>query len=427
MSEDKIDRIPLTCPTLSDVYDAYRKYLYVKDTKRIDIIFAVALTRPIKGTKVWLLIIGNSGDWKSEQLVALDDSQEVTSVQMYQGEPIETTTKVYNGNFHLISSFTPRTLITGMKKSQDLAPKLRDKVVLIPEMSQILKLPPNDKAEMWAQLRDLYDGKASKNTGGGKNVSYDNLNVTLIGGSTQSIDSQILIHQDLGSRELVWRTNLDNSDEGLDETMNKCLENEKNEVQMRDELKDITFDFLATHKYIPMNELPPEINQKIKRMVQYLRFLRAPAELDTFTGELLGKPHPEMPTRVYKQYIRIYYALKSLDPEYSDERALEVLEYLTKSSCFPNRVKLFDKMLDMHTIDGLAEYTSFELAQNVGIGRKAVTRELNVLWGCDLIIRRNEVISDNFGNERERVKWSLNVNNSLVKSFIEKVVEEKII
>ena len=207
--------------TLQQLHNIYKKLLYIEDTKRIDVILATALSKKIPGIPLWLILVGASGDMKSVQLNAID----------------------YEDVF-VMHNLTSKTLVNGYKnkkKYPDLAPQLNNKIIIIPDMSQILKLPPIEKGELWGQLRDLYDGKAGKLSGQGSTARYDGLKITLIAGSTPSIDAQILVHQDLGTRELIYRTKGNNN---KDKVMEKCFENEENEFDITCELRKYTTNFI---------------------------------------------------------------------------------------------------------------------------------------------------------------------------------------
>jgi hypothetical protein len=375
-----------TGSALAKLHSVYKKWLHVKDDRRIDLVLAVALTRDVPGTKLWLLIVSNSGDWKSEQLHALDDDEENTRV---------------------IKALTSKTIVSGSPSARDLAPSLRDKIILIPEMAQLLTLHPNEKSAVWAQLRDLYDGIAGKDSGTGKSSSYKDLNVTLIGCSTPAIDSQILIHQSLGSRELIYRPpKEDESSE--EELMDKVNENEKHEEEMRNELRDITIGFLKQRVYVPI-DVPPEIFDKLKGLSNYLRFMRSPAEFDTWTGELINNAHPEKPTRILKQLKRLYLGLKSLDETYTDERALSVIAEVVRSSSFPNRIAVY-KHLHKNPSNKPTEY---KISKDLRIGRKTVYRELNVLWNLGLINKEGGEEITEYGSTKEKVMWQVNTSTKL--------------
>ena len=381
--------------TLKEVYNVYKKWLNVSDTRRIDIGLAVALTREVIGTKLWLIFIGNSGDWKSEQLNALDDSEEING-------------KIRYNNIRKIEKLTSKTLINGSPNVPDLAPELKDKIVLIPEMAQLLKLHPNEKGEVWAQLRNLYDGTAQGDSGMGARKRYSNLNVTLMAGSTPAIDSQILIHQDLGSRELIWRTSIKDVYED-NKSMDDAWSNEEKEENMREELKEITIKFLNTNKYDLRVKIDDEIKEKLKIYCHYLSFMRSPAEIDSYTGELLNDAHPEKPTRLIKQIKRLFIALKSLDSGYSDEKALSVISYVIQSSSFQNRVKVLNFLFHQDN-----EIGSNKVSKDLKIGNKTIQRELNILWNLNIVNRREEEY-ENFGKLMERHYWSINKEHSILK------------
>lgn len=386
-------------PTLSDVHQIYQKWLYVQNLRRIDVVLATRLIAKTFGTRVWLIIVGASGDWKTEQIMALSKCED---------------TKI-------IRNYTSKTLVTGNPKVPDLAPELKDKTILIPDMSQILKLHPNEKAEVWAQLRDLYDGYAGKQSGLGKDIDYKDLNITLIAAATPAIDKQILIHQDLGTRELIWRTTK------ADKTkiMEMVLKNEKAEEVMRLEIKNITNKFLETHSYNTDIEIPEEILTELKFQALLLTFLRAPADIDHFTGELLGDVYPEQPSRILKQFKKLFIALKSLDENYSDIDALECIRYLVKSSAVKIRTDILYYLIDKND----EHISTNKVAEHLKIGYKTAFKELNTLWNLGMINRRTtEEMRGNY--QYKFCLWWTNTKNQIVKELYriykpEYVVEEE--
>jgi hypothetical protein len=377
---------------LRDVHTTYKKWLSLEDMRRIDVMLAVALSRKLKGTKLWLIIVGPSGDGKSEQINALNDGGLNTKV---------------------IRNFTSKTLVNGNPKIPDLAPTLQDKILIISDFAPILKLHPNEKGEVWAQLRDLYDGFAGKQSGLGKDAEYKDLNVTLVAGSTPVIDSQILIHQDLGTRELVWRT-AHEDEYANDKLMEMCWKNEEFEEQMRFELKEVTNKFINECTIKPI-KIPDEIKERLKIYCEYLRIMRSPAELDQ-GGELRNIVYPEKPSRILKQLKRVFICLKSLDEEYTNDMCLSVIEHLIKSSSFPNRVNVLNKAIELH-IEGKKEITQYLISEKLRIGRKTAYREMNVLWNLKLLNKRVKR-EENFGRIMEIDLYSLNDENELVKTLM---------
>ena len=376
---------------LEEVHKVYKKYFHIEDTKRLDIVLAVALSQKLEGIPIWMLIVGASGDMKSVQLnsfIGLD--------QVY---------KLHN--------LTSKSLVNGYKdkkKFPDLAPELDNKIIVIPDMAQILKLAPVEKAEVWAQLRDLYDGMAGKVSGMGSRASYDNLKVTLLAGSTPAIDGQILIHQDLGTRELIYRTK---GNKMKKEVMQKCIDNEELEKQIAKEIKQKTKEFLEQTNPI-RNYINPKYLEELMRIATYITYMRATAEVDSYTNELRNYVYPEEPTRIIKQLKRLFICLMSLNYDYLEERALEILWEVARSSAFPIRVNIFEYLLN-HT----GEFSTSELAKHLKIGKKTAKRECCVLWNMGLVACRQEVINSMYP-DRTYDYWEIIKNHKFVKSLCKK-------
>lgn len=382
---------------LADIHTTYKKWFHIEDINRIDLILAVALSRKIKGTPIWLIIISNSGDMKSEQILALDDSQ----TQAYAEGTI--TTK-------LIHRFTPRTLVTGDRNTPDLAPKLDDKILLIPDMAQLLTLHPNDKAAIWAQLRDLFDGYAGMQSGLGKDAEYRDIHVTLIAGATPAIDDQILIHQSLGTRELLYRPKEIINKEML---MEKVWDNESVEDKMHKEIRIKTQLFLLSHDINPI-EISKEVAKKIKYYAQYLAVLRASGSIDSYSGELRSLVYPEQPTRALKQLKKLYFCLMSLDEKYSSDQALEIVKEVVESSIDPIRKMILSKLLEKDS-----DVSTNEIANELRIGQKTAKSELAILWNLKLVNMHEEEISNGYGNvTRTKNLWSANRNHSIIKGLM---------
>lgn len=374
---------------LIELHNVYRDLLYIEDTKRIDIVLATALSRKLDGIPIWLLLVGPSGDMKSVQLNALKDE-----------------------NAFILHNMTSKTLVNGYKnkaKYPDLAPELDDKLVIIPDMAQILKLAPVEKAELWGQLRDLYDGMAGKVSGQGSMARYDNLKVTLIAGSTPSIDAQILIHQDLGTRELIYRTE---GNKNKEKVMKKCFENEELEEMIKNRLKEVTTTFIRQTK-IKRNPIKPEITEKIMEIATYITYMRAIAEIDSYTNSLRNDVYPEEPTRIAKQLKRIYICLMSLANDYPEERALEILQHIAKSSAFPLRIKIFEHLLNLDE-----EKSTSNIAETLCIGKSTAQRELAVMWNMGIVRCRKKETSypDKFYDF-----WKVNENHQFIKNIKKKL------
>jgi hypothetical protein len=294
-------------------------------------------------------------------------------------------------------------LVSGNPKVKDLAPELDGKVVAIPDMAQILQLPPQDKGELWGQLRDLFDGFAGKSSGLGKRAKYTDLRITLLACSTPKIDGQILIHQDLGTRELIYRTE---ETENKKQMMDYALSNEESEKQMKKEMNTITFEFLKDKRVIRRN-LTEKETQSIKNIAMFISIVRASAEIDTMTNELRNLVYPEQPTRIVKQLKRLFLCLTSLYKDYSTDRAFQILWHLAKSCAFPIRINIFEHFVrDFINSNGIKEFTTSHVANNL---RK--------------ILEKRETEEGNRWHPTER--WKLNLANAFIQDYIKFIPEKR--
>lgn len=369
--------------SLTDVHACYKKWLHVPDPKRIDIVLATALCSRYYGTPIWLIIVGPSGDWKTQQLETLDNPERAK----------------------LVGSITPNTLISGDKRATDLVPLLNNKIFLVKDMAQMLTLPPDAKAAIWAQLRDLYDGKITKAAGTGKDQTYE-VYTTLIAASTPVIDEQMLMGQALGTRELIWRTDLDvDVNKDADNTMDAVLKNEGRELHMRRELKQVTDAFLENHDLLNI-AVTPQIDKQLKDAAQFIRIMRAVGEGD-FDGNLRNVVYPEQPTRILKQLKRIFTALKCLDTEYSDERAMTVIRHLARSAGHRVRIRIYDLLLQ----NSEQAFSTNSIAHRAHVGGKTANHHLNVLREVGIVDKQFTEETNNYGKSLETIRWCLKDNH----------------
>lgn len=363
--------------TLEEVYKVTEKYLHINDRNRIDIILATALSNKMPGTPIWIFIVGNSGDWKSAFTRGLEGLSHVIK----------------------IDQITKNTLASGQKDAHDLGQELHqeNKILLFPDMAVLTSVNKDDKNVIWGQFRNLYDGFINKRTGSGINKKYEGCHVTMIACTTPAIRDEILIHAQLGTRELMYDTVADEVDDDL--KMGKAWENEQFEQEMQEEIGEIVCDFVMYHK-IKDIQITPEIKDFLMKEAKRLKILRATGMTDKRYNELYNPVYPEVPTRLIKQLKRIYISLKSLDDDYPDKKAKQIITHIVDSS--GNKVRQL-------ILDGLGENRWFKISdiQHITkIGRSAVKSQLEMLWSLNVVdkeIREERigayVVSTQYGEE----------------------------
>lgn len=379
--------------TIKQVREKFRKWLEMENDIIVDLVLATNLNRLTDSdVNLWFFIVGTSGISKTEVVRA-------------QQDPDKKRTKS-------LARITKNTLVTGNNKFKDLAPQLKGKLVIITDLAIFLKLDPKEKGLIWAQLRDLYDGYARRTTGANKDADYEDLTpMPCLFCSTQHIDNEILLNQVLGSRELVFRVYPEWFDE--EKVMEKIFTNRKLKKKMRKELSTISNKFIDQFQELKEIEISPETKHRIKLMGQLITLLRVSAESDPFTGDLVNLVYPERATRIIEQLIELHKCLMNLDPNYDEERAIEIMRHVVLSSIHPIRLSVLEELTDddrSHSIN--------EISKKICLGWKIIKRELNILKALDIVIE--EKIEPDDEDEKRTWKWKLkdSKNGRTLKEFI---------
>jgi len=277
---------------LSRIRSVHHKWFNYKDESLLDLCLSIkvhSLNLSKYRTALWLFLIGASGDRKSNTVEILIDD-------ILNGEESST---------YFMNYITPNTLATGFAKNvdKDLAPKLKDKLVITGDFAQFLKMPIETKGAIWSQLREAYDGRVQKKTGSGVETLYtDNFWDWLVC-STPAIDEELLLKDALGTRELMYRLPEENNDEdGKEALMEAVWNNVECKEQRRKELRQATEDFvewyLRNKQYLQPIQINGNIKKKLFKYADFITQLRASAECDWKTGELTNFVYPEKPTRI---------------------------------------------------------------------------------------------------------------------------------
>jgi len=339
--------------SLQDVYTTIEKWLYITDRNRLDVILATVLSNQKPGTPIWLFLVGNSGDTKSELINSL------------------TTLP----NTIRIDQLTKNTLASGLKGAKDLGSRLENKstILLFADLASLTSLNKDEKKIIWGQFRTLYDGDIFKQTGSDINKAYTNCHVTIIAGTTPIIRNEFNVHMQLGTREIMY--DISPEPEHNIDKMRMAWNNENYEQQMRTEIQNAIYGFWIHHK-LKNIEIPKDIEEFLYKESNRLSLLRATAQTDYKHDELLNPVNPEVPTRALKIFKRLYVALKSLDDNYPDEKAKQIISHIVTSS----GDKIRQQIIDIFKTDTDKEYSIPQLQQIMKMGRSKIKTECEILW-----------------------------------------------
>ncbi len=286
-----------TAPTLDQVHQEFKKWLYLDSTDAIDIMLASVVSQQIDGEPIWLFLVGPPGSAKTETLSTLS----------------------WVENAYMTSSLTPHSLISGAswKDNGDpsLIPKLNGKVMVIKDFTSILSMRDTEKDEIFGILRDAYDGKCGKEFGNGVVRNYES-RFTILAAVTPSIYALSSSHTALGERFLKFGIGDNLLHRSEDAIIERAISNINQETTMRDELADVIHAFLTKKlklEKIVADALPTVPDDIRKRIIALARFgarMRGSVTRDTYRNDIItSRPSAEVGSRLGKQLAKLVQAL----------------------------------------------------------------------------------------------------------------------
>lgn len=370
--------------TLDEVYKRLRKWIYMSNTDRVDLILATAISTFSDDKPLWIFLVGQSGSGKSEIVKGLLDLPFVRQIDQLTGN----------------------TLASGKQDVHDLGAELANKhtLMVFTDLACLTTLNKDEKKKIWGQFRNLYDGDIMKDTGSGVKKKYENCHVTILACTTGAIKDEYNINQQLGTRELMYGIQSNPLEDAI--IMKKTMAHRNKEAEMKKDITTSISGFLRNCKFNPDLELPDDIFEWLCKQCIKLKLLRATvANTDWYTGEPQGDAEAEIPSRLIQQFSLLYRSLMCLDKDYPDEKFKNIVENIVKSSSHPIRYKLY-KHFKEHSDEW---FNVRQLQDATRIGRKSLIRECDLLWNIHSLERKTEeetvggyVFMDNDGYEQKR-------------------------
>jgi hypothetical protein len=389
--------------TLEDVHKVFKKWMHIKDLNTIDLILATALSTVVLGSPLWIIILAPSSSGKSEML--------------------RSCTEIKRFKVKVIDEITANTLASGAKKKngeyvKDLGYELQNTSTLLitPDMATLTSKNKDEKREIFAKFRELYDMFITLRNGNEVIKSYKDCHVTWIFAGVPKVRNEILMFSEIGTRELLYEEDTW-TEQDRDMAMEKALENADNEKEMKEEISDTVSKFVASHVYKKNNEIPEEIKQFIKTEAKRLEILRASAQSDKRTAELIDDVTPAEPLRSLKQFKKLFIALKSLDKDYPDEKAKQIIDKIVSSSCDPVRDKIMDMFINS---DEGMDYTINDLCAEIRVGKFRVGKQCNVLWNMKFLEKDTREVVDSSGRVQERDFYKLSKKGEKIRNETKK-------
>lgn len=356
--------------TNEELEQTYRKWLYMPDTKVLDIMFGTVFANRLEGDPVWLFFVAPPAGSKSELLMSLSRAEEC----------------------YPLTSLTPHSLVSGTSwgegKDPSLLPQLNKKVLVLKDFTTILSMNYAARDEIFGILRDIYDGRTEKSFGNGLKREYK-VKFGILAGVTPVIETFSVVNQSLGERFLRYRLPID-TQESEEAKILKAISNVNSELKMRAELCQAAASIIARKN--PPTELMPSFSERyvprVVALAQLAAWMRGVVDRDKFTQQVLYKPSSEVGTRIAKQLVKLAMGIGI----YRGTRILSAHEFdcirhIAIDSC-PQRVVMVVQAL-YHAVkkDGLEMLKTKEIVDRTFLPQATVMRIMEDMNLLRLVMR----------------------------------------
>jgi len=293
---------PQKCMSFSQLISVYEQDMTITQSFKdcTALCLAVHLAVKLEGDPLWLYLVGAPSSGKSTlcELIAADEM-----------------------NTRPLSKFTG--LVSGMTKGRHLIPMIQNRCVVIKDGTLLLESSQQQLANVYGELRDIFDGSLEAHYRNGVSASFSNISFGMIVGITERIYS--LNMAALGERFLHCRLETTRDVEiarnahAVDSIMSgisrSVAEGAEADSRSFPKQRAYTAGFLNhLHTKVATEDLiRPKYEEEDKLLIQSLADViacsRAQAPRSTKQDEILYDCRPEASTRVVKQLTRLAYCL----------------------------------------------------------------------------------------------------------------------
>lgn len=292
---------PQACDSFAKLMEIYRHDLTVTDSM-VDCLalgMATHIAVALEGDPLWMYLVGAPSSGKS------------TICELLASDEIHTRP---------LSKFTG--LVSGSRQGSHLVPLLQGKCVIVKDGTLLLESSPQQLANVYGELRDIFDGSLNAEYRNGVSASFSNVSFGMVIGITERIYS--LNMAALGERFLHCRleTNREVETSRNRKAIQSIFEatartrsegNENGDARSFPKQRAYTAGFLSYLHTKLRNEdiLRPGHDDHDIRLIQALGDViacsraQAPRSKEFGSSELLYDARPEASTRVVKQLSRL--------------------------------------------------------------------------------------------------------------------------
>ncbi len=345
-----------------------KRWLYIDDDEVLDVVLAGIIGEKIGGDPLWVFLIAPPGGSKTELL------------RSFTGDLV----------YHL-SDMTSKSFVSGLmlgtgrrrRRVRDLLPELNGKTLIFKDFTTILEKSRDERREIIAQFREVYDGSFAKRVGTADEVIRYESRFGLVAGVTPIIDKHWKVMQQLGERflKIRWREN-------TKEATKRARENEGMENVMRKELIENSTNFI---KDLSFDKLPyfseEDFGDEIQKIATFIAYSRTPIAISSNNSDFYYEqiPTPEVPTRLVKQLKKLAKALALIRGKgVIDEEEIKTIKRVAGDTIPPDRLAVLEAIRSGENLTLLGCSIRY-ISKIVKIPERSIRRVLEQLELLELI------------------------------------------
>jgi len=325
-----------------------RQWFFEPDIQALEtVLTACSAHYHVEADPIWLLVIGPSRSGKTSVLVRCAEALP---------------------NAFTLSSVSSKTFISGFRaRNAGLLDRMGASVLfLFKDFTSILSLREEDRAVVYADLREIYDGSIIKSKGTGEDKAWFG-KCTIIAASTPAIDRAWGMQRDLGERFACIRLH---REEDASERIAACARRQRgHEREIKSRMLDLTSRFFVLPRSQSLPTLPPVFAEQVDALSAAVAQLRGKVHREG--GRLVTEaPHIEEPAGIAKVLDALLrYHARLFFRSTPDERDLAIARRVALDSISPQTRRRFL----LYLLDN-PNAQAGELAEACLVSRSAIDR-----------------------------------------------------